>query len=148
MEPMTDHTVRMTTRQIGPLGTPVRICVGSGLLIAGLMASPTGLELLTGFVLFPAVELVILAVLRPPGSQPLRIYGLVGYGLNDGLGAVLFLTWTNPMLLFAGASVLLAVAKGYAGCELFALSNLLRRRDDQIACAVFSPIDALEARGG
>lgn len=145
---MSDHTVSTRNRQIGPLGTAVRICVATGLLIVGLLATPTGLERVAGFVVFPAAELVILAILRPRGSDPLRIYGLVGYGLNYGLGAVLFLAWTTPMLLFAGASVLLAVAKGYAGCELFALSNVLRRRDDQIACAVFSPIDALEARGG
>lgn len=135
-----------TPRQIGPLGTAARICVGTALLIAGLLASPSGIELLAGFVLLPAAEFVILAALRPPGSEPLRIYGLVGYGLNYGLGAVLFLTWTTPALLFIGASVLLAVVKGYAGCEMSALSNVLRRRDDQIACAVFSPIDALETR--
>lgn len=145
---MTHNPQRKNTpRQIGPLGTASRICVGTALLFAGLLASPTGIELLAGFVLIPAVELIILAALRPPGSKPLRIYGLVGYGLNYGLGAVLFLTWTTPMLLFAGASVLLAVARGYAGCEVFALSNIIRRRDDQIACAVFSPIDAIETRG-
>ena len=137
---------RNTSRQIGPLGTAARICVGTALLIAGLLASPSCIELLAGFVLLPAAELVILAALRPPGSEPLRIYGMVGYGLNYGLGALLFLTWTTPALLFLGASVLLAVAKGYAGCEMFALSNVVRRRDDQIACAVFSPIDALETR--
>ncbi|MGH9249635.1 MAG: hypothetical protein ACRD0W_09005 [Acidimicrobiales bacterium] len=42
--------------------------------------------------------------------------------------------------------MLLAVARGYAGCEVLALSNWLLHRDDQIGCLVFSPIDHLERR--
>jgi hypothetical protein len=38
----------------------------------------------------------------------------------------------------------LAAARGYAGCEVLAVSNWLLRRDDQIGCAVFWPIDQLE----
>lgn len=143
---MSETTDLATQRQIGPLGTVVRVCVGFGLLVAGLVAPATPLELALGLIVFPAVELAALAVLRPPGSTPLRLYGTIGYVINYGIGSLLFMIWTTPMLLFAGASVLLAVAKGYAGCEIFALSNVLRRRDDQIACAVFSPIDALETR--
>ena len=37
-------------------------------------------------------------------------------------------------------------ASGYAGCEIFAISNWVRRRDDQIVCPLFSPIDQAEAR--
>ena len=33
-----------------------------------------------------------------------------------------------------------------AGCEVLAISNWLLRRDDQVGCVVFSPIDAAEAR--
>ena len=49
-------------------------------------------------------------------------------------------------LLFYCASILIAFVRGYAGCEIFAISNWLRRRDDQIVCPLFSPIDYLEAR--
>ena len=49
-------------------------------------------------------------------------------------------------LLFYGASIVLALVRGYAGCEIFAISNWLRQRDDQIVCPVFSPIDHAEAR--
>ncbi|MFL6272831.1 MAG: hypothetical protein ACJ75A_22355 [Actinomycetes bacterium] len=38
----------------------------------------------------------------------------------------------------------LAAARGYAGCEVLAVSNWLLRRDDQIGCAVFWPIERLE----
>lgn len=84
-------------------------------------------------------------VLRPPGSKPFHLYGVVGYGVNFGAAGLLLASWTTPALLFYGGSVLLAVVKGYAGCEILALSNFIRRRDDQLACAVFSPIDALES---
>ena len=45
-----------------------------------------------------------------------------------------------------GASMLLAALRGYAGCEVLAMSNWLLHRDDQIGCLVFSPIDQLERR--
>ena len=42
--------------------------------------------------------------------------------------------------------MLVAAARGYAGCEVLAVSNWLLMRNDQIGCALFWPIDALEAR--
>lgn len=41
--------------------------------------------------------------------------------------------------------MLLAAVRGYAGCEVLAVSNWLLRRDDQVGCAPFGPIDAVEA---
>jgi len=40
--------------------------------------------------------------------------------------------------------MVLATLCDYAGCEMLALSNWLLRGTDQIACAVFTPIDYLE----
>jgi hypothetical protein len=37
--------------------------------------------------------------------------------------------------------MLLAAVRGYASCEVLAVSNRLLRRDDQIGCALFWPID-------
>jgi hypothetical protein len=42
--------------------------------------------------------------------------------------------------------MLLAALRGYAGCEVLAISNWLLRRDDQVGCLVLSPIDELERR--
>jgi hypothetical protein len=131
-------------RQIGPLGTAARVCVGLGFIVFGFASDPSTFELLAGLVLLPAAELLVLMILRPPGSEPFHLYGAFGYGVNFGTGWLLLVVWTTPALMFYGASVLLAVVKGYAGCEILALSNFLRGRDDQLACAVFSPIDALE----
>jgi hypothetical protein len=51
---------------------------------------------------------------------------------------------SDATLLFYGASMWLAAARGYAGCEVLAVSNWLLRRDDQIGCALFWPVDRLE----
>lgn len=115
------------------------------MLILGIADGPSMFDLVAGLVLLPVAEMAILLVLRPPGTGPFHLYGTVGYAVNFGTGGLLLVNWTTPALLFYGASILLAVIKGYAGCEILALSNLLRRRDDQLACAVFSPIDAPDA---
>ena len=51
---------------------------------------------------------------------------------------------SGAALVFYGASMLLAAARGYAGCEVLAVSNWLLRRDDQIGCLFLSPVDQLE----
>jgi hypothetical protein len=51
---------------------------------------------------------------------------------------------SDATLIFVGSSLVLAGLRGSAGCELLVLSNWLLRRNDQIACAVFSPIDSLD----
>ena len=68
--------------------------------------------------------------------------------LNLAIGAPFFMAepTRDAALLFYGGSMLLAAARGYAGCEILAISNWILRRDDQLGCVVFSPIDAVEAR--
>jgi len=69
--------------------------------------------------------------------------------------AVLYLTsWWLPALsvtsgaamIFYGASMLLAASRGYAGCEVLAVSKWVLHRDDQIGCLLFAPVDALARR--
>ena len=139
------NSAQSGARQIGPIGTAVRMCVGAGLLIFGIAGGPSLFEILAGFVLLPVAEMAILLIGRPPGSSPFHLYGGLGYAVNFGTAGVLLAIWTTPAMLFYGASILLSVVKGYARCEILALSNLLRGRDDQLACAVFSPIDAIES---
>jgi hypothetical protein len=79
----------------------------------------------------------------------LRATGPVAHALNVAVFVVLYLlepTSDAALLfyLFYRVSMWLAAARGYAGCELLAVSNWLLRRDDQIGCAVFWPIDRLE----
>ena len=74
--------------------------------------------------------------------------GPIGFGLNFAIALVLFsVDFTRyAALLFYGVSMLVAAVRGYAGCEVLAISNWLLRRSDQVGCVVFSPLDAVEAR--
>jgi hypothetical protein len=108
-------------RAIGPLGTTARVLVG-GVLVAGQW----------------------LRARRTP--TPLRATGPVAHALNVAVFVVLYLLepTSDAALLFYGASMWLAVERGYAGCEVLAVSNCLLGRDDQVGCALFWPIDQLE----
>lgn len=64
-----------------------------------------------------------------------------------GLGTAL--TYVTPVnrvaiFVFIGASMLLAAARGYDGCELLAVPNLVLRRRNAIWCPIYTPIDAAE----
>ncbi len=83
---------------------------------------------------------------RSPGR--LEAAGPAGHVLNLAVFLALYL-WeptSDAALVFYGASMLLAALRGYGGCEVLAVPNWLLRRDDQVGCAVFWPIDRLERR--
>jgi hypothetical protein len=42
--------------------------------------------------------------------------------------------------------MLIAAIRGYAGCESLAISNWILKRDDQLGCLFFSPIDFVERK--
>jgi hypothetical protein len=42
---------------------------------------------------------------------------------------------------------LVAGLHGNRGCEITAVANVLRGRDDKIGCPLFEPFDALDGRG-
>ena len=61
------------------------------------------------------------------------------------------LTFVSPvngvaLYVFFGLSMLLAALRGYDGCEILALPNLILRRQDAIWCPLYTPIDADERR--
>jgi len=136
-------TSEQSIRRIGPFGTIARVCLGAALLVAALASGVELLDLLVGLVLMPLAVIVVLA-LRGRQAAPLRLFGATGYALNFGLSGILLVVMTVPALLFYGVSMLLSAARGYAGCEILAIQNWITRRDDRMACPVFSPIDAIE----
>jgi len=85
-------------------------------------------------------------------APPLRATGPVGHAVNVAVFLAIYGTaWYAPgrcsatrRPIFYGASMLLAAVRGYAGCEVLAVSNLALGRDDQIGCALFLPVDTLE----
>ena len=142
--PITNTPTTGTGRQIRFWGSAARLIVGSGMLIAAVLTGADRFDLLLGLVALPLAEIAVLA-LRGRDPAPLRLYGNLGHCLNWGVGILAFSFATQAALLFYGASIMLAFVRGYAGCEIFAISNWLRRRDDQIVCPLFSPIDHFEA---
>ena len=50
--------------------------------------------------------------------------------------------------VWLGVSMLVAAARGYGGCEVLAIPNLLTGRRDQIGCLLYTPIDRVDLRLG
>ncbi len=107
-------------------------------------------EAMLGLVGFPAATVagVLLWQRLLPIGTPIRATGHAGLCANTGLAfALIAIPFTqDAALLFFGATLLLTALRGYAGCEIVAVSNWLLRRDDQVGCVVFSPVDAVEAQ--
>lgn len=148
-------------RDIGPVGTAVRLLVGVALvgdIVYGEFATAGHLEPLTwllGLLGFPALVLMwhVWRIRRNP--MPFVDTSPLTFVLSLALPvAVYFLGWivrplwftSDATILFIGGSLLLAALRGSAGCEFLALSNWVMRRNDQLACAVMTPLDALDRR--
>jgi hypothetical protein len=144
-------------RAIGTVGTVARVVVGVFLLGTVVAGEATRgfhpAAWLLALVGFPAVLLTVTSLRARHSRGGIRATGPVGHLLNAAVFAALYTTvWYAPAigftsdaaLIFYGASMLLAAARGYAGCEVMALSNWLLRRDDQVGCVLFAPVDQLE----
>jgi hypothetical protein len=146
-----DQPAAVSRRAIGRWGTTARLMVG--LLLVGDVAYghwARGFHLAAwtlGLIGFPAAMLVAQS-LRARPRPPLRATGPAGLALNAAVFLALYLTpWYAPAasvtidaaLVFYGASMLIAAARGYAGSEVLAIPNWILRRDDQVGCLIFSP---------
>lgn len=146
-------------RAIGTAGAGARVVVGLFLVGSVVNGEVAGgfrpAAWLFALVVFPALLLAATWLLTRRHPSRLRATGPAGHAVNAAAFAALYATpWYAPSLaftsdaalLFYGASMLLAAARGYAGCEVLALSNWLLRRDDQVGCVLFAPVDALTGR--
>ena len=145
-------------RDIGPIGTSVRLVVGLllvGSIVYGQMSSGhlTPSTWVLGLIGFPALVLAwhFWRIRRNPAR--FSDTSALSFVLSLALPLAFYLTgWFVPplwftndaTLIFVGSSLLLAALRGHAGCEFLALSNWLLSRSDQLACAIFTPIDSLE----
>jgi hypothetical protein len=148
-------------RDVGPIGTAVRLVGGLllvGFIVYGQLSSGhlSPITWVLGLIGFPALVLAwhFWRIRRNPAR--FSDTSALSFVLSLALPVALYFTgWFVPSLwftsdatlIFVGSSLLLAALRGDAGCEFLALSNLLLRRSDQLACAVFTPIDSLERRG-
>ncbi len=146
-------------RDIGPVGTTARVVVGGALLGSLIYGHAVGpfrpAPWVLGLLGFPALILggQWWRVRRSPGR--IEATGPVAQVLNVAMFAALYFSpdyvptlsaTSDAALAFYGVSMLLAALRGYAGCEVLAISNWLLRRDDQVGCLLFGPVDYLERR--
>src|ERR687898_666673 len=126
-------------RRIGPIGTVCRLAVGLALY-----------ELILGSIALPAASVAIGLVAKRYSSGPLRFTSPVGIAVNFVIIVVLFaIPYTaGAAALFYGTSLVIAGWRGQPDCEVTTWSNLILRRDDQIGCPCFTPLDSWEARRG
>jgi hypothetical protein len=149
-------------REIGRIGTVARL-----LAAAAALALPASLDafsawdLLVALVALPALATAGFALVREgyeryvPGglaSQADTCCGAATWLLAIILAALIPLAALTPVTftafwLWIGASLVLAAARGYGGCEILAFPNSLTGRRDQVGCIVFTPIDRAEAHG-
>ena len=152
-----EQIVPARRRAIDMLGTLARLVVGGWLLVdvAAAFTLDEWYKPVLGLLVFPAIVLFGQWLRLHFTSVPLRATGPVGHLVNVAIFLALYLTpWYFPPLAFTsdaalyfyGASMLLAAVRGYAGCEVLAVSNWLLGRDDQVGCVVFLPVDAVEGR--
>lgn len=146
-------------RRIGIIGTAARVVLGLVLVGSVIWGEGSSRFVPASWVLgllgFPAILLVWQWMRARRTPARFQATGPWGFALNIAIFLALYLTpfYARPLaftsdaaLLFYGSSMLLAAVRGYAGCEVLAISNWLLRRDDQVGCVVFAPIDHLENR--
>lgn len=138
-------------RRIGTIGTASRIAVGFGLLYLaladGLSWGLTWREAGLGLVGFPAVMVALGLAARRFAGRPVQFMGPLGLAVNTAVIVALFLfdDTADAAALFYGITMFVAAWRAQPGCEATVLSNWILRRDDQIGCPTFAPIDELEA---
>ncbi len=102
---------RPTERSIGMWGTLARLVVGAALLATAFVLGIGWEDAAIGLVGFPAAVMLVLAI-RGRSDAPLRFYGSVGHLINGAIVVAAFVLLTPAALLFYGASMLLAGARG------------------------------------
>lgn len=143
----------MNAREIGPVGTALRLIAGLGLLyLAGAIDGGAWdvdwFDPLVGFVVLPALMVGLGLIARRYARSPIHFTGIVGHAVNAAvIAALLAIPYTaGGAALFYGATMLVAAWRGQRGCESTVISNLILRRDDQVGCVFFLPADEAEAR--
>jgi len=142
-------------REIGPIGTVSRLVVAPFLLYIAFVDGPPFAEgfewglrwydLMVGLLLLPAIMLSIGLAARRFAPDGVRFMGVAGMLLNAAVLVALANPYTGGgAALFYGGTILIAAARGQAGCEGTVLSNWILHRNDQIGCPTFTPIDVAE----
>jgi hypothetical protein len=154
-EPMIKLPTFLMKREIGVIGTVARVILGSllfGSVFYGHMMKGPFMPLpwVIGLIIFPAIFITWQYLRARRNSAKLEANGLIATIINVVIFFAFYFTYiyapsidfmSDAVLVFYGLSMLLAALRGYAGCEALAISNWLLKRDDQLGCLVFGPVD-------
>jgi hypothetical protein len=145
---MTTTAKTRNARAIGPIGTCARAVVGLAAIALTLLDGLHWWEAPLGLVVIPLLVTLGQAWLVRRHPDALREVHQAGACATALIVApFMIIPYTSDATwLWLGASMLLAAVRGYAGCEVIAISNWLLRRDDTVGCLLFTPIDQVEAR--
>lgn len=125
------------------LGTAARAGVGTWFLIDAFRIGVTALDAVLGLLVANASVSLVLA-LRGWSAPPLRMTCPPSHLVNIVVVITALNVFDVPALLFYGSPSVLAAIRGYGACEMFAVSNWLRRRDDQFGCPFYLPVDVID----
>jgi hypothetical protein len=132
-----------SSRRTGRWGTAARVVVGATLIVLAVAVWKAGwLDLLIGLALLPILA-TLLMWRRRRSAAPLRL-GAAGHLVTLAHVAVTVSIVPEAAALFYGGMALVAGLHGNGGCEITALANWLRGRDDRIGCPLFEPFDVLD----
>jgi len=148
-------------KDIGPIGTMARIGLGLGFVgsvVLGQLVTRLAPDTWAlGLIGFSALVLAWHWWRIHRNLAPFHDTSPLSFALSVALPLALYLSWwyapafsvtSDAAFLFVGSSMVLAGLRGYAGCEMLAFSNWLLRRDDQVGCVVFAPVDHPEGYVG
>jgi hypothetical protein len=118
---------------------PVRVAVGSSLLILGLIGVYSLIDIVVSRRIGPfgqcfgaVVAMGLLVALYVAGASGLPILG-------RGKGQLAAVT-------FLGISLVVAGVRAAPGCEVMAIPGVLFGKHTELACLIFSPLDRLERK--
>jgi hypothetical protein len=148
-------------REIGPIGACSRVLGGlTAITLPIALAGFTWWDAAIALVALPLVAalvaMLITAILRRVAPRSLTARHAICSPAGCSLvflvvlanAAIVSLTPANgnvTIWVWLGASMLLAAARGYGGCEVLAVTNLITGRRDQVGCFLYTPIDRWEA---
>jgi hypothetical protein len=150
-----------TKRLIGPLGTAAR--AGLGLVAIALPIAVWGIgwwDVGAALVVLPLLGALLTAALRPiyeryvPESLERAALGCLSPGCVAPalvIAIAIGLSYVTPVdgtaiWTWLGASWLVAAVRGDNACETVALTNALAGKRGELACVLYAPLDAVEAR--
>src|SRR5260370_8669091 len=153
-------------RHIGPIGTTARVVIGGLMVVCGDKGGKfeyiqghwkpnlDAAALAIGLLGFPAVLITWQWMRLRRDQTRLEATGrlattinIIGFALLIAISFVPAISYVGyAAFVFYGASMLLAAIRGYAVCEVLAVSHSLLHRDHHIRCLVLSPLDLLEHR--